>query len=93
MDEEDKERLAEAIAEELEDSIGIATAEDRDLTARVLVARIESTLRHMGWRPPADYDRIRDWATMTANIPDHHINRSVLLSHLAELRNILRPPS
>jgi hypothetical protein len=50
MDDADKEELAGVIAAELADSAGIATGEDRDLTARVLVARIESTLRHMGWR-------------------------------------------
>jgi transposase InsO family protein len=89
MDDEDKAHLAAVIAEELEDCIGIATEEDRELTARVLVARIETTLRMLGWRAPADYDRIREWASMTANLPEHHINRDVLTSHLIELSDIL----
>ena len=86
---EDREELASAIADELEDSVGIATIADRNLTARLIVARIETTLRHMGWRPPADYDRIREWSAATARIPEHHVNRDVLTSHLAELSGIL----
>ncbi len=89
MDDEDKGRLAAVIAAELEDSVGIATEDDRDLTARVIVARIESTLHSLGWRPPADYDRILEWSSATARIPEHHINRDVLTSHLAELSDIL----
>jgi len=89
MDDEDRKELADVIAAELEDSVGIATADDRDLTARVIVARIESTLHYLGWRPPADYDRIREWSASTARIPEHHINRDVLTSHLAELSAIL----
>jgi hypothetical protein len=89
MDDEDKKILADAIADELQDSVGIATEADRDLTARVVVARIESELRYMGWRPPATYDRITKWSARTAGIPEHHVNRSVLNSHLAELSQIL----
>jgi hypothetical protein len=89
MDDEDKKILAEAIADELEDSIGIATEADRNLTARVIVARMESVLLNMGWRPPATFDRIREWSARTASLPEHHVNQSVLTSHLAELSQIL----
>jgi len=89
MDDADKKELAARIAEDLEDSVGIATEDDRDLTARVIVARIERTLYAMGWLPPSTYDRIHDWRTRTANLPEHHINRDVLTSHLVELSAIL----
>jgi hypothetical protein len=89
MDDEEKKALADAIADVLEDSVGIATDADRDLTARVIVARMESVLLHMGWRPPATFDRIREWSARTASLPEHHVNQSVLISHLTELTQIL----
>lgn len=81
--------LAAAIADELQDSVGIETENDRALTARVIVGRIEWTLYHMGWRPPSTYEHVQAWAARTGNLPEHHINRSVLTSHLAELAAIL----
>ena len=89
MDEEDKQALAAEIAGELEDSIGISTGADRDLTARCIVRRIEYELYQQGWMPPATYERVQQWAIRTANIPDHHVNRDVLTSHLTELADIL----
>jgi len=90
MDDEDKKALAEVIADALEDSAyGIRTEVERDLTARLVVARIESGLQHMGWRAPATFDRIREWSARTASLPEHHVNQSVLISHLAELSQIL----
>jgi hypothetical protein len=89
MTDEDKQALAAEIADELEDSIGISTEADRDLTARCIVDRMEAWFRHLGWMPPETSDRIHNWASMTANLPDHHINRDVLTSHLCELSDIL----
>jgi hypothetical protein len=92
-DKADREALAEKIAEELRDSIGITTPEDRDLTARCLVASIEHDLRQLGWLPPAKTDRILGgiyhWSARLGQIPDHHLTRDVLNSHLAELAQIL----
>ncbi len=90
MTHEDKTALANAIADELEDSAyGIETALDRQLTAVLVVERIERTLHQQGWMPSATCDRIQDWATRTGNIPEHHVNRDVLTSHLTELAAIL----
>ena len=92
-DEADRKALAEKIAEELRDSIGIATPEDRDLTARCLVQSIEHDLRRLGWMPPAKTERIlggiHGWSARLGKIPDHHLTRDVLNSHLAELTQIL----
>ena len=90
MTEEEEKALAEAIADELEDSAyGIETAADRERTALLVVDRIQHDLYQQGWMPPATYEQIRDWASRTASIPDHHVNRSVLTSHLTELSAIL----
>ena len=90
MTDEDKKALAAEIAGELEDSVwGIETPDGRDKTARLVVDRIEHALYMQGWMPPVTYERIHDWAARTRNIPDHHINRDVLTSHLAELSDIL----
>ena len=89
MDDEDKKIVADAIADELQDSCGIETEADRDLTARCVVDRVEHLLHQRGWMPPETYDRVHGWATRAANIPDHHVNRDVLTSHLAELAQIL----
>jgi len=90
MDDDDRAYLVSAVAEELEDSVGITTEADRVLTARVVVARMESTFLQLGWRPPATYDRIVTWSAETARLPEHHINRDVLCSQLTELSQILR---
>lgn len=91
MDDEDKKVLADAIADELEDSAyGIATEADRDRTALLVVDRIESLLRQCGWMPPETYSRILHWAVRTGAIPEHHVNRDVLNSHLVELSQILQ---
>jgi len=91
MTEEDKKILADAIADELEDSAyGIETALDRQLTAVLVVERIENLLRQRGWMPPETLSRISHWAGRTGSIPDHHVNRDVLTSHLCELTDILR---
>lgn len=90
MTEEDKKALAAEIAVELRDSAyGIATAADRNRVARLVADRIEHALWLAGWMPPATYGRIQDWATRTGSIPEHHINPSVLNSHLCELAAIL----
>ena len=93
MTSEERRDLAGVIAEELRDSIGIQTVEDRDLTARCVVQRIEHELKHLGWMPPTKteriFGRIHTWCAETAKLPEHHINRSVLTSHLAELAQIL----
>lgn len=90
MTDEDKQALAAEIADELEDSgWGIATPDARDKTARLVVDRIEYALYLQGWMPPATYERLHDWAMRTGNIPEHHINRGVLTSHLVELSGIL----
>ena len=90
---EERRELADVIAEELRDSIGIQTAEDRDLTARCIVQRIEHELKHLGWMPPTKtgriHGRIRAWCADMATLPEHHINRSVLTSQMAELAQIL----
>lgn len=91
MTEEDEKAPAEAIADELEDSAyGIATEAGRDRTARLVADRIKPWLRQAGWMPPETYDRILDWALRTGDLPEHHVNRDVLTSHLAELSQILR---
>jgi hypothetical protein len=88
--EEDEKALAEAVADELEDSAyGIETAADRERTALLVVDRIKHALYQQGWMPPDTCEQIQDWASRTANIPGHHVNRDVLTSHLTELAAIL----
>lgn len=89
MTDEDKKALVAAITGELEDSCGIGTVTDRDLTARLIADRIGSTLWQQGWMPPATYERVSDWAAQTGSLPEHHINKSVLGSQLIELSDIL----
>ena len=90
MTEEDKKILAADIADELEDSAyGIGTEADRERTAILVADRIEHALHRMGWRPPGTYSRVVHWAAQTGNLPEHHVNRSVLTSQLAELAQIL----
>lgn len=90
MTDEDKTALAAEIADELQDSAyGIETGEDRERTAVLVVDRIECALHRMGWMPPETYDRVAHWAGQTGNLPEHHVNRSVLTSQLAELTQIL----
>jgi hypothetical protein len=90
MTEEDKKALAEAIADELEDSAyGIATEADRIRTALLVVDRIQHDLYRQGWMPPETYENVQAWAVRTGNLPEHHINRDVLTSHLCELADIL----
>ena len=90
MTDEDKTALAAEIADELLDTASFETRADRELAARLVADRIEPWLYQQGWMPPATYDRVHDWAMRTGNLPEHHINRSVLTSHLAELTDILR---
>jgi hypothetical protein len=88
--EENKKALAAVIADELEDSAyGIATEADRYRTARLVAGRIVPALYEQGWMPPRTYERVRAWAARTGSIPDHHVNRDVLTSHLSELAAIL----
>jgi DNA-binding response OmpR family regulator len=88
--EEDEKALAEAIADELEDSAyGIATGADRIRTALLVVDRIQHDLYRLGWMPPETYENVQAWATRTASLPEHHVNRDVLTSHLTELAAIL----
>jgi hypothetical protein len=88
--EEDEKALAEAIADELEDSAyGIEAAADRERTAFLVVDRIKHALYQQGWMPPDTYEQIQDWASRTGNLPEHHVNRDVLTSHLVELSAIL----
>ena len=89
MTDEDKKALADEIADELQDSVGITTPDDRDLTARMVVGRIEHVLYEQGWMPPRTYENVQGWAIRTAGIPEHHVNRDVLTSHLSELADIL----
>ena len=90
MTEEDKNALAGEIADELEDSAyGIGTGEDRHKTALLVIDRAEHWLWVSGWMPPATYERIREWASRTAHVPDKHVNRDTLTAHLAELSGIL----
>ncbi len=94
MTEEDKKALAAEIADELQDSAyGIATEADRRRTAVLVVDRIEHALYMGGWMPPRTYNRVHDWAMRTGELPEHHINQSVLTSHLAELSDILHDRS
>ena len=58
-------------------------------TAAAIVRRLPQLLYQAGWLTPDVHDRIRDWAERTGNLPEHHVNRSVLTSHLAELADIL----
>lgn len=90
MTEEDKKALAETIASELEDSAyGIATEADRIRTALLVVDRIQHDLYRQGWMPPETYANVQAWAARTGCIPEHHVNRDVLTSHLTELAAIL----
>lgn len=91
--EDKKKSLVAAVADELRDSAGITTEEDCDLVAACVVDRIERTLYQLGWMPPRTYEAVQGWATRTAGIPEHHINQSVLTSHLTELAAILHDRS
>jgi hypothetical protein len=87
--EEDKKALADEIADALSDIGPLEGAGDRDIAARLIVARIEHALYQQGWMPPRTYENVQGWAVRTVNIPDHHVNRDVLTSHLTELAAIL----
>jgi hypothetical protein len=94
MTEEDKMALAAEIAGELEDSAyGIAAGDARNLTARLVADRVGQWLGREGWISPEaasrTHNRIVDWMTRTGSLPEHHVNRSVLTSHLAELADIM----
>jgi hypothetical protein len=89
MTDEDKKTLSAEIADELRDSVGITTEADRDLTARMVVDRIEHALYEQGWMPPRTYEGVQGWVIRAGSIPDHHVNRDVLTSHLCELTAIL----
>jgi hypothetical protein len=90
MTDEGKKALAAEIAGELEDSAyGIGTEADRERTALLVADRLEHALYRQGWMPPETYENVQAWATRTAGIPDHHVNRDVLTSHLTELAAIL----
>jgi hypothetical protein len=90
MTEEDEKALAEMIADELEDSAyGIETGADRLRTALLVVDRIQHDLYRQGWMPPETYENVQAWATRTGNLPEHHVTRPVLSSHLVELAAIL----
>ena len=90
MTEEDRKALAEAIADQLEDSAyGIATGAARSRTALLVADRVEHALYEQGWMPPRTYENVQGWAIRAAGIPEHHINRDVLTSHLTELAAIL----
>jgi hypothetical protein len=93
MTEEDKKALAAEIADELQDSAyGIATGADRELTARLVVDRVEHALYQMGWMPPAKteriFGRVHEWTARTRKQPQDP-GPGVLNSHLAELADIL----
>ena len=81
--------LAAEVADELLDVGPLEGRTDRELAARLIADRIEPWLYQQGWMPPATYDRVQDWAGRTGKLPEHHINRDVLTSHLAELAAIL----
>jgi len=90
MTEDDKQELAAVLAAELEDSAyGIATDADRMKTALLMTDATGSWFRQAGWLPPETSSRITDWILRTGNIPDHHLNRSVLTAHLSELAGIV----
>ena len=57
--------------------------------ASEIVRQLPQLLYQAGWMPPETYANVQAWATMTANLPEHHINRDVLTSHLCELTDIL----
>lgn len=88
MTDDDKTRLAAAIAEVLNDAAHGMEA-DADLVARLIVDRIDPVLHQQAWMPPEIYGQVRDWATRLGEIPEHHVSRSVLNSHLSELAAIL----
>jgi hypothetical protein len=60
---------------------GVAAAE--------IVSQLPQLLYQAGWMPPETLERVQDWATRTRNLPDRHVNRDVLTSHLVELADIL----
>jgi hypothetical protein len=83
-------RQAEELADKIDDIIydhtdgggsGVAAAE--------IVKQLPELLYQAGWMPPETFERVQDWATRTGNLPEHHINRDVLTSHLCELTDIL----
>ncbi len=87
MDAEDKKALADAI----DDIIYVRTdgGGGSGVAADEIVRQLPQLLRQAGWMPPETLERIQDWATRTGNLPEHHINRDVLTSHLVELTAIL----
>jgi hypothetical protein len=87
--EEDKQALVGEIADELLDVATFETRADRELAAGLVADRIEPWLYRQGWMPPETYENVQAWATRTGNLPEHHVNRDVLTSHLAELAAIL----
>jgi hypothetical protein len=85
MTDEDKAELSAALAAEIRDW----GAGDISLLARMITDRIGPLLHQQGWMPPGTTERVQDWAMRTRAIPDHHVSRDVLTSHLCELADIL----
>jgi hypothetical protein len=87
MTDEDKKALAAAITTELCDSA--EGLRDPELLAGLIVDRIEPVLHQQGWMPPETTERLHAWGQRLGELPEHHIGRDALNSHLCELWGIL----
>jgi hypothetical protein len=82
-------------AEELTDKIDDIVYERTDggggsgTAAAEIVRQLPELLYQAGWLPPDVLSRIQDWAKRTGELPEQHINRDTLNSHLVELAAIL----
>ena len=77
------------LADKIDDIIHEHTDGPAGFAAEDIVRQLPQLLYQAGWMPPATYERVQDWASRTGSIPDHHVNRDVLTSHLTELAAIL----
>ena len=85
MTDEDKKELADKI----DDIIHDHTDAPSGFAADEIVAQLPQLLYQAGWMPPGRSSECRTGLSAPSKLPEHHINRDVLTSHLVELTAIL----
>ena len=91
MTDAEAKRQADELTDAIDDIIYDHTAGGggSGVAADEIVRQLPQLLYQAGWMPPETLERVRDWAARTGNLPEHHVNRDVLNSHLVELADIL----
>jgi hypothetical protein len=88
-DDPEAKRQAQELEDKIDDIIYDHTDGAVSQTAAEIVRQLPQLLHQAGWLSPDVLNRIQDWMSRTASLPERHVNRDVLNSHLAELAAIL----